>query len=157
MGHTAVFGLAADVMAVLTILHVLLPSVFPSMFYYPLCFSLWYLKDNIPHHTSALSSAAWVAKPFYRHLQCIKNELNMRKHVFYALIDNLKTMRHYDSRHVTLKKQLSIFLYIYVTRLLICHIGKCFQCSNSTVSKCVVVIPSYPLFTNILSDILLIF
>ncbi|KIK81253.1 hypothetical protein PAXRUDRAFT_156494, partial [Paxillus rubicundulus Ve08.2h10] len=46
------------------------------------------------------------------------------------------------SKHVTIKEQLSIFLYGCITGLCIRHIGECFQQSNVTVSR--YLFSSYP-------------
>jgi len=93
------------------------------------------LYDPIPYHTSILSGPGWVAELLGGHLERIRNELGMHKHVFLALVNDLKNMGLKDSKHAALEEQLSIFLYTCVTGLSIRHVGERFQRSNETISK----------------------
>ena len=62
-------------------------------------------------------------------------ELVVHKHVFQVLLNELQDARHTDSKNVTLKEQLTIFLYTCVTGLSVRHVGERFQWSNGTISK----------------------
>ena len=74
------------------------------------------------------------------HIRC---ELGVRKHVFEALINELRSMGHGDNRFVCLEEQLGIFLYSCVTGLTVCHVRERFQQSNDTVARCVSAIPNH--------------
>jgi hypothetical protein len=87
------------------------------------------------YHTSALSGYAWVLELLTGHPERIRCELGMHKHVFLAIIDELRELGYGDSRSVTLEEQLAIFLYISVTGLSIRHAGERFQHANETMSR----------------------
>ena len=95
--------------------------------------SQWYWKQ--PYHTSALTRADWVEELIYGHPERIRSCLGMRVHVFMALLSELHLCGLKDSRHVTVKEKVAIFLYTCVTGLSIRHVGERFQRSNETVSK----------------------
>ena len=95
--------------------------------------SQWYWKQ--PYHTSALTGAAWVNELVYGHPERIRNCLGMRVHVFLALISELRLCGLTDSRYVTLREKVAIFLYTSVTGLSVRHVGERFQRSNDTISK----------------------
>ena len=78
------------------------------------------------NHTSALSGHAWVMELLDGHPDHIKNELEMRKHVFHALIATLRASRLQDSHHLSLNEKVAIFLYMSVTGMHICNVGECF-------------------------------
>jgi hypothetical protein len=59
----------------------------------------------------------------------------MRVHVFLALLAELHLCGLKDSRHVTLREKVAIFLYTCVMGLSIRHVGEHFQRSNETISK----------------------
>ena len=69
------------------------------------------------------------------HPECIRTELRVHKEVFLALITDLQSMGHTNTRYVTLEEQLAIFLYTSVTGLSICHVEEQFQHANGTISK----------------------
>jgi hypothetical protein len=95
------------------------------------------ILERIPYHTSILSGQGWVSKLLNGHPDRIRTELGMRKHVFLALVASLRVAGLQDLRHVTLHKQVAIFLYMSVTGLKIRHVGERFQHSNETISQCV--------------------
>ncbi len=88
-----------------------------------------------PYHTSILSGYAWLQELLHGHPECIRTELGVHKKVFLALIQELRSMGHGDTRYVTLEEQLAIFLYTSVTGLSIHHVGERFQRANGTISK----------------------
>jgi hypothetical protein len=88
-----------------------------------------------PYYTSILSGYAWVQELLHGHPERICTELGVHKEVFHALITELKSMDHGDSKYVTLEEQLAIFLYISVTGLSIRHVGEKFQQANGTIFK----------------------
>ena len=51
-------------------------------------------------------------------------ELGVHNEVFLALVEELQSMGHEDTKNVTLQEQLAIFLYISVTGLSIHHAGE---------------------------------
>ena len=93
-------------------------------------------KDPEPYHTSILSGHQWVLELIAGHPDCIHCELRVRKETFLQLLIKLCQAGHCDSKRVTLEEQLAIFLYMCVTGLTMCHVGKHFQvqCSSSTIS-----------------------
>jgi hypothetical protein len=90
-----------------------------------------------PYHTSILSGYAWVQELLNGHPspERIRTELGVHKEVFHALIQELRSMGHGDTKYVTLEEQLAIFLYMSVTGLTIRHVGERFQRANGTISK----------------------
>lgn len=93
-------------------------------------------RPPIPYHTSALSGRAWVRELLNGHPDRILNELSVWKHVFRALLDELRFEGLDNTKHVTLEEQLAIFLYASTTGLRIRHVGERFQRSNETISRC---------------------
>jgi hypothetical protein len=93
----------------------------------------YHMKE--PYHTSILSGYAWVQELLNGHPERIRTELGVHKEVFHALIKELRSMGHGDTKYVTLEEQLAIFLYTSVTGLTIRHVGERFQRANWTVSK----------------------
>ena len=73
----------------------------------------YYMKE--PYHTSLLSGYAWVRELLQGH--------PVHKNVFHALVRELQSMGHSDTRYVTLEEQLAIFLYTAVTGLSILMLG----------------------------------
>ena len=92
----------------------------------------YYMKE--PYHTSILSGYAWLQE-LHGHPEHIHTELGVHKEVFHALITELQSMCHADTRYIMLKEQLAIFLYMSVTGLSMCHVGEQFQRANGTISK----------------------
>ena len=82
-------------------LSLLIPTLLCLIFRY-------HMKE--PYHTSIFSGYAWVQKLLNGHPEHIHTELGMHKGVFYALIEELQSMGHGDTRYVTLEEQLAIFL-----------------------------------------------
>jgi hypothetical protein len=83
---------------------------------------------SLPHERAIphlhLSGYAWVQELLNGHPEHIFTELGMHKEVFYALIKELQSMGHGNTRYVTLEEQLAIFLYTSVTGLTIHHVGE---------------------------------
>ena len=92
-------------------------------------------KPPIPYHTSALSGEAWVDELLAGHPERIRTELSMHRAAFLELVSTLQGLGHSNSKHITLKEQLAIFLYTCVTGLTLRHVGERFQHSNETISK----------------------
>ena len=107
-------------------LSLLLPTLMRLIFRY-------HMKE--PYHTSILSGYAWVQELLHGHPERIRTELGVHKEVFLALVEELRSMGHGDTRNVTLQEQLAIFLYISVTGLSVRHAGERFQHANGTISK----------------------
>jgi len=93
-----------------------------------------------PYHISALTGEMWVNELIYGHPDRIRNCLGMRVHVYLALVGELRAHGLSDSKYVTLREKVAIFLYTCVTGLPIPHVGERFQRSNETISKCVLLI-----------------
>jgi hypothetical protein len=91
--------------------------------------------DKQGYHTSALSGADWVRELLDGHPERIRNELGVHKHVFHALVDELKLVGLANSKYVFLEEQTAIFLYTCVTGLSLHHVGERFQHSGETISK----------------------
>ncbi|KXN83396.1 hypothetical protein AN958_01484 [Leucoagaricus sp. SymC.cos] len=88
------------------------------------------------YHTSKLTGVEWVEKLIHGHPDHIWTELGVQLHVFLILEHELHTVcMIQDSRHVGVKEQLAIFLYMCVTGISVCHVGERFQRSNETISK----------------------
>jgi len=88
------------------------------------------------YHNSALSGEAWVEELVHGHPDRIRNELGVRMHVFLLLVEELRAHSNLgDSKYITLREQVAIFLYMCVTGLSIRHVGERFQRSNETISK----------------------
>src|ERR1700678_2098992 len=93
----------------------------------------YYMKE--PYHTLILSGYAWLQELLHGHPERIRTELGVHKEIFLALVAELQSMGHGNSRYVTLDEQLAIFLYMSVTGLSIRHVGERFQRANGTISK----------------------
>ena len=83
---------------------------------------LLYPSYPIPYHTSILTGEAWVPELMQGHPKQIHFKLGVHLHVFQALLSELRSMGHKNSRFVKLEKQLAIFLYCCVTGLTIQHV-----------------------------------
>jgi hypothetical protein len=92
----------------------------------------YYFKE--PYYTSILTGQAWVNELLHSHPKCICTALGMNKHVFRALLSELRGMGHGDSKYITLEEQLAIFLYCCVTGLPIRHLEERFQHAPETIS-----------------------
>ena len=75
----------------------------------------YYMKE--PYHTSILSGYTWLQELLQGHSERICTELGVHKKVFHALIRELQSMGHGDTKYMTLEEQLAIFLYTSVTGL----------------------------------------
>jgi hypothetical protein len=113
-------------LAITVQMSLLLPTLMRLIFRY-------HMKD--PYHTSILSGYAWLQELLNGHPERIRTELGVHKVVFRALITELRSMGHGDSKYVTLEEQLAIYLYTSVTGLSIRHVGERFQRANGTISK----------------------
>ena len=90
--------------------------------------------EKMPYHTSALTGKIWVLELLHSHPEQIQNELGVHKHIFLSLCSDLQWYGHQDSRLVTLKEQLAIFLYTGITGLSIQHVSEQFQHVMDTTS-----------------------
>jgi len=94
-----------------------------------------HLYNKTLYHNSTLSGKDWVLELLNCHPECICCDLGVRKHILKALIAYLENIGHTHSWYVTLKEQLSTFLYKCITGLSIWHVGERFQHSNDTISQ----------------------
>ena len=76
-----------------------------------------YIKES--YHILILSSEDWIQELLYSHPSCIQCELDVSRKVFQQLITKLYSMEYTNSRYITLKKQLAIFIYTCITDLTI--------------------------------------
>ncbi|CAK5267042.1 unnamed protein product [Mycena citricolor] len=75
------------------------------------------------YHTSALTGHAWVMELLNGHPDRIRTELGMRKEVFLLLIQQLQIVTGLsDSRYVSIKEQVAIFLYMSGDAALLGHV-----------------------------------
>ena len=88
-----------------------------------------------PYHTSALSGEAWVQELLSGHPECIKNELGVYWGTFVILIKAFQMLSIQSLHHVSIKEQLSIFLYTAVTGLSCIHVREHFQWTPSMIIK----------------------
>ena len=65
----------------------------------------------------------------------MQTELGIHWSTFIVLIKAIQDVGLRSSRHVSIKEQVSIFLYTMVTGLPCTHIGEHFQWSSGTVTK----------------------
>jgi len=79
------------------------------------------------YHTSALTGSAWVDGLLTGHPQCIWNKLGLNRGTFTILHQALQVLEIDSSYHVSIDKQLSIFLYTAVTEVDCIHVGERFQ------------------------------
>jgi len=93
------------------------------------------LYTKLPYHTSILTGKGWILELLNGHLEWMHTELGMCVPVFRQLVLELLEIGLGPSRHVSLEKQLAIFLYASVTGLSIWHLGERFQHLNKTISK----------------------
>jgi hypothetical protein len=94
-----------------------------------------YCKEDL--HNFALSGRAWLNELLSGHPNRIYIALGMRRHVFLALILQLRAMGHIESQHshINLDESVAIFLYTCVTGIAIDHVAERFQHSHSTISE----------------------
>ena len=92
-------------------------------------------QEPKPYHTSILTGEGWVIELLTRHPERIHCEFGMHAHAFKKLVVLLRSYGHENSRFVSLKEQLAIFIYTCVTGLPIRHVGERFQRSNDTISR----------------------
>ncbi|KAI0263166.1 hypothetical protein BGY98DRAFT_928674 [Russula aff. rugulosa BPL654] len=91
--------------------------------------------NHIPYHTSTLSEIDWVHELLSGHPECMWTELGIYQGIFIILIKALEKCEIWSSYHVSVKEQLSIFLYTTVTGLPCTHVGEHFQWSSSMITK----------------------
>lgn len=101
------------------------------------------------YHTSALTGERWVLELMSGHSECIHCELGVHLHVFTELLAQLRLIKYTDSKYVSLKEQVAIFLYTCVMGQTTQHVGEWFQRSNGTILQWVHV-------SNIHKDVLFI-
>jgi hypothetical protein len=96
-----------------------------------------YCKTDL--HNSALSGRAWLNELLTGHPDRIYIALGMRRHVFLALVLQLRVMGHMESQNsrINLDESVAIFLYTCVTGIAIDHVAERFQHSHTTISECV--------------------
>ncbi|KAJ6480217.1 hypothetical protein C8R45DRAFT_832316 [Mycena sanguinolenta] len=72
-----------------------------------------------------------------RHPDRIFIALGMRRHVFLALVFQIRMLGHIEAQnaHIMLDESLAIFLYTCVTELAIDHVAERFQHSHTTISE----------------------
>ncbi|KAJ7762922.1 hypothetical protein B0H16DRAFT_1414248 [Mycena metata] len=94
-----------------------------------------YCKEDM--HDSALSGRAWLNELLNRHPDRIYIAFGMRRHVFLALVLQLRLMGHMESQNsrIGLDESLAIFLYTCVTGVAIDHVAERFQHSHTTISE----------------------
>jgi hypothetical protein len=101
----------------------------------------WYACQHFckePYHTSALSGAVWIDELLYGHPHRSRQELGVTGKVFYRLLQMLVGQAVLqDTRYVTAKEQLAIFLRVVTTGESNRNVGERFQHSNETISRCV--------------------
>ena len=100
-----------------------------------LCMVMMIPANPEPYHTSILSSQMWVDELLEGHPDRIYCELSVRREIFLELVHTLHNFGITGSKHVSLEEQLSIFLYMSMTGLTICHTGERLQRSNNMISK----------------------
>ncbi|KAF7349661.1 putative transposase [Mycena sanguinolenta] len=94
-----------------------------------------YCKEDM--HTSALSGRAWLNELLVGHPKRIYIALGMRRHVFLALVLQIRALGYMESQQsrLYLDESLAIFLYTCVTGLAIDHVAERFQHSHTTISE----------------------
>lgn len=96
-----------------------------------------YIKTDM--HTSALSGRAWLNELLdpEGHPDRIYIAMGMRRHVFLALIFQIRALGYMEAQNaqIMLDESLAIFLYTCVTGLAIDHVAERFQHSHSTISE----------------------
>jgi len=88
-----------------------------------------------PYHTSTLSSQGWVLELLNGHPEHMHTELGVWVHVFCWMLIALQKGGIGPSKHIS---SWNFFLYASVTGLSIWHLGKRFQHSNGTISRCII-------------------
>ncbi|KAF7290776.1 putative transposase [Mycena indigotica] len=95
-----------------------------------------YIKTEL--HNSALTGRAWLNELLNsEHPDRIYIALGMRRHVFLALVLQIRSMGFMESGNsrIMLDESLAIFLYTCVTGLAIDHVAERFQHSHTTISE----------------------
>lgn len=77
------------------------------------------------YHTSILPGPIWVLELLNGHPDRIHSELGVQKHIFQKFIEEFSSHGYLHPKHIMLKEQLSIFLYMCVTGLSYKHVGQC--------------------------------
>lgn len=99
-----------------------------------------YTKEDL--HTSALSGRAFVQELLTGHPDAIYITLGMRKHVFLALVLQIRLLGYIEPHQsrIDLDESLAIFLYTCVTGLSVDQVAMRFQHSKSTISEYVLLV-----------------
>jgi len=85
-------------------------------------------KAKTPMHTSVLSGQQWVEELLDGYDGHFYDAFGMNKHIFHYLVEVLWQKAGLDdTKHVSLKEQLGIFLYTAVTGASNQKVQKCFQ------------------------------
>jgi hypothetical protein len=109
---------------------IMLLAVKECILLYALCF------EKTPQHTSILSGQDWINELIAGHDGWFYNEMGMQKHVFYALLSVLRRDGGlHDTKHVSCKEQLAIFLHYVYWGLSNQTLQEQFQRSGNTISK----------------------
>lgn len=92
--------------------------------------------DKRAYHTSILSGRKWLDELLTGHPQRFLDQMGMAKHVFRHLLNDLRIHCGLsDSRYVTAKEQLAIFLHLARTGIPSRALQERFQRSGDTISK----------------------
>ncbi|KAJ3845658.1 hypothetical protein EV368DRAFT_53677 [Lentinula lateritia] len=88
-------------------------------------------------YTSSLIGKKWLEELLVGHPEHAYIALGMCRHVFLALVLQIRCMGYMEPEQstITLKESLAIFLYTCVTGLAIDHVAEQFQYSKSTISE----------------------
>jgi hypothetical protein len=86
-------------------------------------------------NNSKLTGKAWLDELLTGHSKQFYRSMGMNKHVFKQLLRELIQAGLHDTRYVTTKEQLAIFLYLLVTGLAQHHLEEHFQRSPDTISN----------------------
>lgn len=89
-------------------------------------------------HTAKLTGQEWIDELIEGHNGHFHDAMSMHQHIFQRLVKMLEEQGGLtDTKHVTKKEQVGIFLYAAVTGLSNRKVQEQFQRSSDTVSKCV--------------------
>ncbi|KAJ6613930.1 hypothetical protein B0H10DRAFT_192463 [Mycena sp. CBHHK59/15] len=86
--------------------------------------------------TLSLSGRAWLDELLVGHADRIYIAMGMRRHVFLALVFQIRMLGYIEAQQARIKldESLAIFLYTCVTGLAIDHVAEQFQHSHTTIS-----------------------
>ena len=96
--------------------------------------------NKTPRNTSKLSGADWLDELLEGHDTRFYDNMGMNRHVYCWLLEILgKKAGLRDTKHVTLREQLAIFLYFAVTGVSVRKLQERFQRSPDTISRCQII------------------